>query len=185
MKKGFTIVELLASIAIMALIIIISVPAYEGISKTIKEQNLNSKISMIEQATKSYVNKYHKDKVYDGNKNILLFSIPYLIEKNVISADDLEKNTISDPLNGGILKGYVKVIYDIDNYEIKTEYEEFSAFANFDDYKKMIDTYNNQLNKFKINNTKDFNFNEKNYTTLKSQLDNSNNKKTMIQIYKG
>ena len=35
MKQGFTIVELLAAIAIMGLVIIISVPAYEGISKTI------------------------------------------------------------------------------------------------------------------------------------------------------
>lgn len=185
MKKGFTIVELLASIAIMVLIIIISVPAYEGISKTIKEQNLNSKISMIEQAAKSYVNKYHKDKVYDGNKNILLFSIPYLIDKNVISAEDSEKNTISDPLNGGILKGYIKVTYDINNYEIKTKYEEFSTFANFNEYKTITEAYNNQLNKFKINNTSTYNFNATYYTTLKSQFDNDNNKKTMIQIYKG
>ena len=60
MNKGFTLVELLASLAIMSLIIVISVPAYNGISNTVKENNLNSKKSMMEKATLAYVNKYKK-----------------------------------------------------------------------------------------------------------------------------
>lgn len=123
MKKGFTIVELLAAIAIMALIIIISVPAYEGISKTIKEQNLNSKLSMIERATESYVNKYHKDKVYDNGAKTICYTIEFLISKNVVSPDNKDETGITDPLNGGDLEGYLVANYDTTNYEVIIEYK--------------------------------------------------------------
>lgn len=125
MKKGFTIVELLASIAIMILIIIISVPVYEGINKTIKEQNLNSKISMIEQATKSYVNKYHKDEVDISNSNkYICYEIKFLITKNVISADNKTENRMTNPLTGTNLNGLIVVNYDFDNFDINVKYEE-------------------------------------------------------------
>ena len=123
MKKGFTIVELLASIAIMVLIIIISVPAYEGISKTIKEQNLNSKISMIEQATKSYVNKYKKDKVYDNGVKTICF-------KNIVSPDNKTEDGLTDPLNGGNLEGYIVASYDITNYEVVVNYKTEASECN-------------------------------------------------------
>lgn len=123
MKKGFTIVELLASIAIMALIIIISVPAYEGISKTIKEQNYNSKISMLIKSTTAYINKYHKDKVFDGTENTICYSIPYLINKNVFMGDNETEDEITDPLNGGILDGFLVATYDTIDYEVDVTYE--------------------------------------------------------------
>lgn len=128
MKQGFTIVELLATIAIMGLVIIISVPAYEGISKSIKEQNYNSKISMLTKSTYEYINKYHKDKVFDGafnadgtTKNIC-YTIDYLIEKNVFSPDDKEGIGVTDPLNGGNLKGYLVANYNVNNYEVNLSY---------------------------------------------------------------
>lgn len=130
MKKGFTIVELLASIAIMVLIIIISVPAYEGISKTIKEQNLNSKISMIEQATKSYVNKYKKDKVYDNGVKTICFTMDYLINKNIVSPDNKTEDGLTDPLNGGNLEGYIVASYDITNYEVVVNYKTEASECN-------------------------------------------------------
>jgi len=123
MKKGFTIVELLASIAIMVLIIIISVPAYEGISKTIKEQNLNSKISMIERATESYINKYYKDKIdITDEDKYLCYTIEFLISKNVISPDNKDDQGITDPLNGGDLDGLIVANYDITNYKVNIKY---------------------------------------------------------------
>ena len=123
MKNGFTIVELLASIAIMALIIVISVPAYENISKTIKEQSLNSKLSMMEKSTLSYINKYHKDKVFNGSSTPVCYSIEYLISKNVFAPDNESKDGITDPLNGGNLMGYLKASYNTTTYEVSIEYK--------------------------------------------------------------
>lgn len=123
MKKGFTVVELLASIAIMALIIIISVPAYEGISNTIKQNSYNSKISMLTKSTAAYVNKYHKDKVFNGTKRDVCYSISYLIEKNVFSPDNETEDGVTDPLNGGDLSGVLVAKYDFKDYEVDVTYE--------------------------------------------------------------
>lgn len=124
MKKGFTIIELLAAIAIMALIIIISVPAYEGISHTIKDNNLNSKLSMMEKSTLAYINKYHKDEVYPGGDTSykICFSIDYLISKNVFSADNETDDGMTDPLNGGKLDGFFAATYN-ESYEVEVSYQ--------------------------------------------------------------
>jgi len=134
MKQGFTIVELLAAIAIMGLVIIIIVPAYEGISKTIKEQSYNSKISMLTKSTTAYINKYHKDKVFDGNyttdvygnkqSNKICYKLEYLIERNVFMPDNETENGVTDPLNGGDLAGYLVAQYDFTDYEVDVTYEE-------------------------------------------------------------
>lgn len=122
MKKGFTVIELLASIAIMALIIIISVPAYEGISNTIKQNSYNSKMSMLTKSTSAYINKYHKDKVFNGTKRDVCYSISYLIEKNVFSPDNETDDGVTDPLNGGDLKGFLVAQYNDTNYEVNVYY---------------------------------------------------------------
>lgn len=122
MKNGFTIVELLASIAIMSLIIIISVPAYEGISSTIKTSNRDSKLSMMEKSTLAFVNKYKKDEVYNGASKKICFSIHYLIERNVFSPDNSTDDGVTDPVNGGDLIGYLKAEYDTINYEVTIKY---------------------------------------------------------------
>jgi len=129
MKKGFTVVELLASIAIMALIIIISVPAYEGISNTIKQNSYNSKMSMLTKSTSAYINKYHKDLVFDGTikasgeSNTVCYTIEYLLGKNVFSADNETDDGVTDPLNGGDLSGVLVAKYDFNDYEVDVTYE--------------------------------------------------------------
>lgn len=122
MNKGFTIVELLASISIMALIIIISVPAYNGISNTIKQNNYDSKISMMEKSTKNYINKYKKDKVFDRTRKKLCFTIGYLINKNVFTPDNEEDNGMTNPINGGNLEGYLEVTYNDTDYDVEVKY---------------------------------------------------------------
>ena len=125
MKKGFTVVELLASIVIMGLIIVISIPAYNGISKIIKENNYNSKITMITKSSSRYINKYHKDLVFnDDKKRTICYTIKYLITKNVFESDVKNGIGITDPLHGGKLDGYVVATYDLNDYEVDIEYKE-------------------------------------------------------------
>ncbi len=133
MNKGFTLVELLAVLAIMSLVIIITAPAYNGISNTIKENSYNSKISMMEKSTKTFVNKYHKDKVYDGENNkTLCLSIPYLISKNVFAEDEKDSGKITNP-KGGNFEGYLEATYDIEEKEIITKFKEYEEGKGFDD----------------------------------------------------
>lgn len=178
MKNGFTIVELLSAIAIMALIIVISVPAYEGISKTIKEQNFNSKISMMEQSTQSYISKYHKNKVFNNNeKAILIISIPYLIDKSVFQADDVDNNKMTNPLTGGYLEGYLMATYNSTTYEVEVKYEELT----YSDFQTFKNIYNSSLNS--INNMEStFALNENQYNII---TDNISSENKFIHIYKG
>ena len=134
MNKGFTLVELLAVLAIMSLVIIITAPAYNGISNTIKENSYNSKISMMEKSTKTFVNKYHKDKVYDDGSKTLCLSIPYLISKNVFAEDEKDPDTgigkVTNP-KGGSFEGYLKATYN--EKEIIIEYIEYKEDKKFED----------------------------------------------------
>ena len=132
MNKGFTLVELIAVVTILGLLVIITTPAYDSISKNIKTRNYDSKKSTIKKQTLAYVEKYLKDKVYpklnndgtipedtDGNKiyetNYYCFTVEYLIQNGIISSDDekdeyIENNETGEKYNGN--KEYVQVYYD-------------------------------------------------------------------------
>lgn len=49
-KRGFTLVELLAVIVVLAIIVAIAVPSIMGINQSIKDNMLDKKITMIEEA---------------------------------------------------------------------------------------------------------------------------------------
>ena len=115
MNKGFTLVELIAVVTILSLIAIITTPAYTSISNNIKTKNYESKKNTIKAHTLNYVERYLKDKVYDGTKsNTLCFSINYLIRNGIISSDSETDEYIENNITGEKYKGdtpFVKVIY--------------------------------------------------------------------------
>ena len=100
MNKGFTLVELIAVVTILALLAIITTPAYDTISKNIKTRNYNSKRSMIETQTLSYVEKYFKDTVYNGDNKTLCFTVKYLIQNGIISSDSEKEEYIENDITG-------------------------------------------------------------------------------------
>lgn len=115
MNKGFTLVELIAVVTILSLIAIITTPAYTSISNNIKTKNYESKKNTIKAHTLNYVERYLKDKVYDGTKsNTLCFSVNYLIRNGIISSDSETDEYIENNITGEKYKGdtpFVKVIY--------------------------------------------------------------------------
>ena len=53
-KNGFTLLELMAVIIVLAIIIAIAVPAYNGIKTKIDQKNYENKIDLIEVAAAKY-----------------------------------------------------------------------------------------------------------------------------------
>lgn len=122
MNKGFTLVELIAVVAILGLLAIITTPAYDSISKNIKTRNYESKKSAIKKQTLAYAEKYLKDKIYTGSENNkYCFTVEYLIQNGIISSDSEKDEYIEDNLTGKKYSGkdeYIKLYYDTDNLKL-------------------------------------------------------------------
>ncbi len=88
-KKGFTIVELLATIVILAIISTLAFAAYRNIQARMKETALKNKIAYIENASSNYAND-------TGN---LVTIVQVLVDEGYIEPDDnngVVKNPVTD-----------------------------------------------------------------------------------------
>lgn len=121
-RKGFTLIELIAVITIMSLIAIITTPAYDSISKSIKTRNYESKKNTIKAHTLSYVEKYLKNEAYNGTTSkILCFSVNYLIRNGIISSDNEKDEYIENNITGEKYVNdeiFVKVQYNINKLKL-------------------------------------------------------------------
>lgn len=129
MNKGFTLVELIAVVTILGLIAIITTPAYDSISTNVKSRNYNSKMNTIKAQTLSYVEKYMKDKVYEGQiekdsdpeTNYYCFTVEYLIQNGIIKSDSEQDEYIENNITGEKYSGnkeYIKVFYDNETFKL-------------------------------------------------------------------
>lgn len=128
MNKGFTLVELIAVVTILGLLVIITTPAYDSISKNIKTRNYDSKKSTIKKQTLAYAERYLKDKIYTGipidgvyKTNYYCFTVEYLIQNGIISSDDEEYEYIENNETGEKYENkdeYIKVYYDNDKLKL-------------------------------------------------------------------
>ena len=95
-KKGFTLVELMAVIVILAIIIAIAVPTYGKIKRSIDRKNYENKVSLIQVAAAKFAE----------DTNITATFVKELIEQGYLQADDEEGHIY------GIDKDYNKIILD-------------------------------------------------------------------------
>ena len=65
-KNGFSIVEMLVAIIVVALIIVLLLPAYVNITESVKKNTYINKVKHIESETLKYANKF-KDDIKDNN----------------------------------------------------------------------------------------------------------------------
>ena len=123
MKKGFTLVELLAVIIILGLLTIIAIPSIIGILNNEKENISDSMKNIIINASSLYIED--NSGVYPKvNNNVYCIKLESLVNDNRLS------NPLKDPVtNKEIdLNKYVKVsiindLYDYDIVDICTEYK--------------------------------------------------------------
>ena len=86
-KNGFTLVELLAVIVIMALLLTVAVPAVIGVSTRIRANMYCTKVEDIESAAKIYGENY-KDIIEEKPDKTLKITVYNLIENNLYKKED-------------------------------------------------------------------------------------------------
>ncbi len=112
-KNGFTLVELLAVIVILALLISVAVPSTISISNKLKENMFCKKIDSIETAAKLYGEdrKESFTSTYEGNRSRTI-TVKDLIDSNDLKKDNSEAPYIIDPRNNEGMDAISIIIYE-------------------------------------------------------------------------
>lgn len=161
MRKGFTMVEILAVLVIVGLLLVLLIPGYISVYNGVKRNDLSGKISEIETAALKYGNKI-KDEVKDSGNACLSIGIDTLIKEGLIKSEDESKPVIYNPTDNAPLDGKVKICYCTSDFDIaayyKTTFDKNKAYHKGDVvevsgklYRCVID-YNNKSG---INGTND------------------------------
>ncbi len=107
MKKGFTLVEVLAIIVIITVILLMAVPAYTGIISVIHQKVYESKISEV----------LAKSEMYSSDSSKIVFDIKALIEKGLLEPDN-EAGEFKDPRTDRDMScDIVNVLFQENHYE--------------------------------------------------------------------
>ena len=104
-NKGFTFIEMLATIAVLALIVAIAIPSYTGISTAIRKNQRKNIIDRIEIAASKYA--------FDTDKTIIF--VEELITEGYIDSDDEEGNIV-DPVNNERMNCYIVEMKKVSDY---------------------------------------------------------------------
>ena len=112
-KKGFTLVELMAVIVVLAIVIAIAVPTYGKIKRSIDKKNYENKVSLIKVAAAKFAE----------DTNITATFVKELIEQGYLQADDEEGHIY------GIDKDYNKIILDC--YVVLSERKDGLFYSDF------------------------------------------------------
>ena len=108
MKKGFTLIEVMATIVILAVILLIAVPIYNGVRENINESIYNSKIEEV----------LSKAETFASENNAFVFDVKTLIENGEISADN-ETGAYMDPrTNRDMRCDILNAVYKENHYEV-------------------------------------------------------------------
>ena len=99
-NRGFTLVELLATIFVLAIITTIGITSYTRVSNAIKKEQRNNKIKRIEEAATKYA--------FDTGKTVVF--VDTLVVNGYIDSDyidnDTERGMVSDPLGNNNMNCY-------------------------------------------------------------------------------
>ena len=112
-KKGFTLVELLAVIAILGIIVVAIVPSAINTYQNSKQSLYDTQISTIEEAASKW-GTVNTDEMPYGNNETITVDLKTLSEEGYLDTDK-----IIDPRNKKEICGYVLITYKNNNYTYK------------------------------------------------------------------
>lgn len=142
-RNGFTLVEILAVLIILALLIALSIPAYINVFTSIKRDNFNAKVIEVETAANKMGEKI-KDEVKDAGPTCMSTDISDLIKKGYLLSESDYEDIIYNPTDNKAMLGDVKVCYCSTSYDVKSYYVvEFNARQVYHKGEKVI--FNNKL----------------------------------------
>ncbi len=122
-KKGFTLVELLGVITVLAIIVVITMPIVNETIKNSKEKAYKAQIKEIEKAAKDYTAE-NMNLILDGSTlcpslvpvEITSIDVETLIDEGYIPEDT------KDPKTEELIQGVVYITYDCEYDSYKYEY---------------------------------------------------------------
>lgn len=141
-KKGFTLVELMASLVILSLISVLMFSTIQTSSNNVKKKNYENIKKMIIESTISYIvnsskKDYSLDDIKGTNKcNEILdcareYSVGDILDKNIYYSSTKNSNdelTILNPITGeGMRNKKFLIYYDTETYSLKgVFYEDYT-----------------------------------------------------------
>lgn len=99
-KKGFTLIELMAVIAILSIILVIAVPKVIDIISDSKQNLYNSTIKEIESTAAKYVS---------ANPDVITDTLPFTIELQTLCDEEYLTCPISSPIDNTNIEGHITV----------------------------------------------------------------------------
>lgn len=106
-RKGFTLVELLVSIAILSLVLVIAIPAYSKVSDAVTTNQRKSVITYLESAASKYA--------FDTGETVVF--VDTLIKNNYVTPDN-DLDEVTDPAGNGKMNCFtLKMVKEGDSYD--------------------------------------------------------------------
>lgn len=145
-KNGFTIVELLAILVVLAILFALAVPAYSTILLDVRRDNYSSKIKEIEIAANKYGEKIKDDVKNAGEECYDKIDIAFLIKKGLLLSESDYDDVILNPTTGEAFTGKIKTCYCKSTYDIKSYYyEDFNPSTFYHEGDKVYDNNSKKI----------------------------------------
>lgn len=119
-KKGFTLVELLAVICILASLSTFALLSYVRIQNSALQNLYNNKITIIENAAYKYGSQ-NKDDVFEHPENYDNLPISKLIELGIIESDYENKDALQNPITKNPMSEKITISYNKDTLKIEVQ----------------------------------------------------------------
>lgn len=131
MNKGFTLVEVLATISILAIIIVITIPAFTGTDQKIKEATYNSKIAALESAMLKYGNTYLLDYIKPESCTSNCFKefdlYDFVVAEGIYATETETEDgeaIIVNPKTNKKLTGKIRLTFNLDTAKLESKFIE-------------------------------------------------------------